>query len=124
MEFCKVHKLDPQKVINMYQQRDDMRIKLIESMCLNVESSFLNYKESGSIDKTLERLHLLKPKLSGVYLTSEQWLEEINRPPKYQDLLDGPKTKSFESKVLLNTNSEVELKKKRMLPKKQEKFES
>jgi hypothetical protein len=83
MEFCILHKLDPLKVINAYQSREDMRIKLIESMCLNVGSCFLNYKESGSIDKTLVRLHLLKPKISGVYLTSEQWQEEINRPPKY-----------------------------------------
>jgi hypothetical protein len=36
MDFCTQHKLDPQKVINLYQSRDDMRIKLIESMCLNV----------------------------------------------------------------------------------------
>jgi hypothetical protein len=64
-------------------------------MCLNVESSFLEYKESGSIDKTLIRLKLLKPKLPPeLQMSVQEWIEEINRQDRkyrYDDLL-GPST--------------------------------
>lgn len=60
-EFCQRFGIKPQSIINSEDAQSLTRIKLIESMCLNVDNTFYSYKSSGNLHKTLIKNHLLKP---------------------------------------------------------------
>jgi len=54
--------LDPKKALQSITESDEneKRAKLIDTMAYHVNESYLRYKESGSVEKTLVRLKLIK----------------------------------------------------------------
>ena len=56
--------MDPKNALDAFTYADEngKRQKLIETMAYNVNKSYLMYKESGSLDKTLSKLKLLRHK--------------------------------------------------------------
>lgn len=75
VEFCTKFGIKTEKVFGPTQNKSLNRMKLVESLCLNVDNSFLNYKGCGSVDKTLTKMKLLKPKMVQVSVNIEKKLE-------------------------------------------------
>jgi hypothetical protein len=80
LDFCKRHGIKTNKWLFAFKDPSEQRVKMIDSMCTNVDRSFFSYKETGSIDKTLVKLKFMRPKRTRVQLQIDQLLAEIRKP--------------------------------------------
>ncbi|TNV80098.1 hypothetical protein FGO68_gene13020 [Halteria grandinella] len=111
VKFCKRFNIHPEKVLSASQAKTMTRMKLIESLCLNVDNSFLKYKQCGNVDETLTKMKLLKPKLTALKIKISDKLEEEARELETlrkhkidieHRYLNSPSPKNDLSSVILN----------------------
>lgn len=73
LEFCEKHGIKLKRLAN-HEAAKIQRKMLIESLCLNVNNSYLSYKSSGNMDKALVKVKLV-PEPNKVHI--ETPLEEL-----------------------------------------------
>ena len=113
IDFCNKFNIQPNKVLSSSKAKTLTRMKLIESLCLNVENSFLNYKRCGNVDDTLTKLKLLKPKMVEVSIKID---EKLQRETEELETLRKHK-QEVEHRYLTQHNSSFDLSTSRIEPK-------
>ena len=77
VDYCKQHGIQLSSNSTLSAEPDaHTRRMLVESLCLNVDNSFVNYKGSGNVDKTLRKVNLVKSKLLNFDCTITEMLEK------------------------------------------------